>query len=191
MATRDPTGTMTYYGKFLELFTELRQGLRETAHYHQGAQQMALYSPGLGGSRENVGSATGRHQLSGDCCPVDLWPSIKGHSQLEGTLQGKSRHMSPLSPILLSSNVLLATHQPDLAKRLRARKLAGQLGKLEGLGAGPEQQPAKNDLKRKQQMSACRDQKQALFLVPKVSTDGRARPHTHVLTNVFRLTSHL
>lgn len=53
------------------------------------------------------------------------------------------------------------------------------------MGAGPEQQYAKSDLKRKQQMPACRDQKQALFLVPKVSTDGRTRPLTSVLTDVM------
>lgn len=32
-------------------------------------------------------------------------------------------------------------------------------------------------------MPACRDQKQALFLVPKVSAEGKARPLTNVLTD--------
>lgn len=92
--------------------------------------------------------------------------------------------MSSFTPIFLFSNILLVIDQPDPTRSQRAWKLAGQLGKLEGAGAGPEQQHAKSHLKRKQQMPACRDQKQALFLVPKVSAGGRARPLTHVLTNV-------
>lgn len=97
--------------------------------------------------------------------------------------------MNSLIPVLLSSNVLLVTCQPDPTESQRTGSwLTGQLGRLEGVGAGPEQQYAKSDLKREQQMSAYTNQPSSRC--PRSALVAELT-RTRVLTNGFWLMSHL
>lgn len=92
--------------------------------------------------------------------------------------------MSSSAPIFLSSNVLLVIHQPDPTRNHRARKPAGHLKRLEGLGAGLEQQHVESNLKRERQMPACPDQKQVLFLVPRSALMAEPGP-SHMFSLMF------